>query len=139
MAVPAMGSQPEVFQQPIQIFCDVSTRVVAGDLNVGINPLTSTLVYELKKYHATKPSQNYEIKGSNQTGYMKSVSFSNNLGFLSIHATAAQFTRVPKPLQPSIHITLKKMTSGNYTLAAFYVDGVNHGFENSPAYCKITQ
>ncbi len=96
--------QNKIYQQPIQIFCDVSTRVVASQLSLGVNPLSGALYYTMKKYHATESAENFQLSGMNLFGMDQKLTFDRGFGNIGITGSNVIATRVEyKQLYASFH------------------------------------
>ncbi len=134
-AIPAFASG-EVKDQPIQIHCNVSTRVVAGDLYVGLDPLSGYVTYDLEKYHATVPQQNYKKQGSNGVFLPKKLLVSDDDFSTTIKVSLnIAGTRVPVSNADVLIVLEKNVSNGDLKLKLLKIDGVDHTFQGSQAYC----
>jgi len=133
-------------ESPFNINCQLSTRVVAGSFFAEVNPGKQSLKYEFDKYHASIPSQNYQLKGGNLQGSGYSartkgtVSVSENAaGDIKIKATGMFFDRAT-PIGTNEYVIVLTKTPhdilGGYSFQYFAINGVVHKLEG-PNNCKV--
>ena len=128
----------------IQIYCTASTRAVAGTLDLEIKPDQKYLGYAFDKYHATLPSQNYQLSGSNQEGFGTSALSKSSVSIIpqaggqtKIVGLGLYYDRATLVGKTEVEIILGKTpyeALGGYELISFKVDGVQHKFEG-PTNC----
>lgn len=133
-------------ESPFQLSCEVSTRVIVGSLVAEVNPSKKFLGYEFTKYHASNPSQNYHLKGSNQQGFgysglsTSSVSVTEEAsGKVKIVAEGIYFDRVTPVGKDEIQIVLEEKSYqglGTHSLESFVVNGVAHKLDG-PNHCAL--
>ncbi len=135
-------------EKPFQVYCKVSTRVVAGNLELQVNPGKKYLGYDFEKYHAIEPTQNYQIKGSNQAGFGYSARSNSSVsvtesasGDLKIVAVGKYYDRATPVGEDLIEVLLKKTpyeSLGGYSLGSFVVNGTSHQLEG-PSHCELVE
>lgn len=126
--------------QPVQIHCEISTRVVTGALVVGFNPLSGFLVYDLTKSHFFDPQQNFKVHGSNGKYFDKKLKIKSNDFYTSIHSISLYSSSRATEDKKDIFIKLKtgQLKGGDVTLESLNIDGVDHSFKNGAAYCDVS-
>jgi hypothetical protein len=118
-----MGTYSE---QPLRFRCNVSTRVVAGTLLVGIDPVLGYLAYELDKYHANDSTQTYKKSGQVGAHVGGTVTF-ENVGRQTVISAVSRSSK-----KNSFKMEISRCGApGAYPLTALKIDEMDHAFQGA--------
>ncbi len=141
-----VGATASANEKTVQVHCTLSTRVIAGNFHTEIKAAEGFLSYAFEKYHATIPSQNYQLNGHNQEGFGTSALSWSSIsvaaqagGQTKITALGLYYNRATLVGKTEVEIVLKKTGSaalGGFSLVSFKVNGVQHSLEG-PNHCQF--
>lgn len=117
-----------VGEQPIKLHCNISTRVIALQVDIGLDPVNGYLAFEVDQFHASNSAQTFKLKGSNGSFFSKTVSIKDDYFFKSIEATGDISQRRISDFS-NLSLKLKKLAEGIYDfeLVSFKIDGKELG------------
>lgn len=130
-----LGYEAEASERPFRVHCEASTRVVAGTLDVAVNPARQRLEYDLQQNHYDK-RHSYQRKGSNQQGFGYSSRSHSSVavereesGGITVTAEGRYYDRATLVGEDKIVLVLKKSSIevlGGYELGSLVVNGESH-------------